>query len=363
MEIVRDKKFKKRLMMIIIASTVICAGLISFKNYQMGKIPGLSFEEALAYTTCNNKDAVITVGIIKDGKAEFTVYGENGKELPKELHCYEIGSITKTITAALISRAIEGGKIDLDNTIDAYLPLPEHKNYPTVEQLLTHTSGYKSHYLELPMISNFFAGRNGFCGITKEMLEKRISNIDLGSEGYKFKYSNFGFAVLGLILEKVYGEDYTALANSYLHDELQLADTKISDGVGDLGHYWDWQKGDAYIPAGAVVSDISDMLAYAQLQMDEIGYLKQCHKGLKEINGSAEKYKKMGIYTNEAGMAWIIDTEHGIIWHNGGTSDYNSYLGFYPYSQTAVVILSNLAPDYRIPSTVLGVKLLRSLQE
>jgi CubicO group peptidase (beta-lactamase class C family) len=62
-------------------------------------------------------------------------------------------------------------------------------------------------------------------------------------------------------------------------------------------------------------------------------------------------------------MAWIIDNESNIIWHNGGTDDYNSYLGFDPESGTAVVVLSNLSPDYRIPATVLGVKALNEVRE
>ena len=68
-----------------------------------------------------------------------------------------------------------------------------------------------------------------------------------------------------------------------------------------------------------------------------------------------------GIRLDEIGMAWIIDRENGVVWHNGGTGDYNSYLGFSPETGTAVVILSNLSPSYRIPATVLGVKLLSEL--
>ncbi len=64
---------------------------------------------------------------------------------------------------------------------------------------------------------------------------------------------------------------------------------------------------------------------------------------------------------DEIGMAWIIDNKNGIIWHNGGTGDYNSYIGFQPKTKTAVVVLSNLPPNYRIPATVLGVKLLLEL--
>ena len=63
------------------------------------------------------------------------------------------------------------------------------------------------------------------------------------------------------------------------------------------------------------------------------------------------------------GLAWISDEENGIVWHNGATGDYNCYLGFCPESGTAVVILSNLALSYRIPATVMGVKLLTEINE
>ena len=65
---------------------------------------------------------------------------------------------------------------------------------------------------------------------------------------------------------------------------------------------------------------------------------------------------------NGIGMAWIVDNQNDIVWHNGGTSYYNSYLGFDTKTGVAVVVLSNLAPSYRIPATVLGVKLLNEMR-
>ena len=82
---------------------------------------------------------------------------------------------------------------------------------------------------------------------------------------------------------------------------------------------------------------------------------------LKSINASTEMYKTMGIHMDEIGMSWILDSKNNIIWHNGGTGNYNSYLGFNPETGTAVVVLSNLAPNYRVPATVLGVKQLLEL--
>ena len=350
-------------MVLILISVVLCAalafgGLMIYGKAQMGKIPGLTFEDALNYTTKDKPDARITVGIIRDGQASFTVYGSNGQILPAEKHIYEIGSLTKTMTAALVSKAVSENRISLDHTIDRYLSLPEGKSYPTIAELLTHTSGYSAFYFETPMIGNFFAGRNSFFGIGRDKVLAKVKELDMKQESYSFNYSNFGYAVLGMVLEAVYDKDYTAVLNEFVRKELGMTATKISEKDGDLDHYWDWQEHDAYLSAGAVTSDIEDMLRYAQLQLEEDSVFTLCHKSLKTINASPESYQMMGIHMDEIGMAWITDRENGIIWHNGGTDHYNSYLGFSPEKKTAIVILSNLAPNERIPATVLGIKLM-----
>lgn len=362
----RNKKKKWKIVLIAVIAVAVCGGLLwavlsAYSKYQISKVPELSFQEALEYTTKDNANAVITVGIIKNGNTSYIVYGENGKELSKELHTYEIGSLTKTFTAAMVSKAAQEGKIDINATIDQYLSLPEGNVYPTVEALLTHTSGYKSHYIESPMISNFFTGKNSFLGVTKTMAVNKASELSVPKEDYPFNYSNFGYAILGLILEEVYGDYYTTLANQFAK-ELNLSHTQLSTQDGDLGKYWDWDDGDAYLSAGGLTSNIDDMLTYAQFQLDENGYFADCHKELRKVNAAPEQYKAMGINMDAIGMAWIIDSENEIVWHNGGTGNYNSYLGFSVDKNMAVIVLSNLAPSYRIPATVLGIKLLDELE-
>ena len=190
----------------------------------------------------------------------------------------------------------------------------------------------------------------------------KVKELDMNRDSYGFTYSNFGYAVLGLVLEAVYDTDYTALLNNWVREELGMSGTKISERDGDLGHYWDWQPDDAYLSAGAITSNIDDMLRYAQMQLDADAPFALCHQSLKVINASTESYQTMGIYLDEIGMGWIIDKKNGIIWHNGGTGHYNSYLGFSPETGTAVVVLSNLSPNDRIPATVLGVKRLLELR-
>ena len=134
-------KSKKRVKIIVTAAVcaVFCVGLVllglqQYGRRQMDKIPALSFQEALEYTTKDNAESVITVGIIKDGQTSYTVYGANGQQLPAQLHTYEIGSLTKTFTALMISKAVQDGLISISDTIDRYLPLPEGNRYPTIKE-------------------------------------------------------------------------------------------------------------------------------------------------------------------------------------------------------------------------------------
>lgn len=348
----------------IVLVAVGIGGFFAFSSYQINQIPKMTFWDMLSYTTKNNDKAIITVGIIQNGEVSYTVYGENGTTLEQSEYIYEIGSLTKTFTASLLYKAISEGKINIDDGIDKYLELPEKDYYPTIKRLITHTSGYKGYYFETQMISNFFHGRNDFYGISKEQLIERIGKVDLEDKDYDFNYSNFGLAVVGAVLSEIYQEDYTTLINNYISEELGLRSTKISDGSGDLGNYWDWLDSDAYMPAGALTSTIEDMLEYAQLQMNETPeYLSASHELLAEINATSSSNAKMNIHMDSIGAAWIFDTENNIIWHNGGTDNYNCYLGFDPDKQIAIVILSNLSPNYRIPATVMGVKLLTDLQK
>ena len=363
-----DRKYSRKKAIIIIISVVLCValavgGLAIYAGHQMSQLPDLTFKDALEYTTQNNSDAVITVGIIKDGQTSYKVYGKNGEELPDQLHTYEIGSLTKTFTATLINKAVTESKISLDSTIDNYLSLPDGNTYHTIKELLTHTSGYKGYYFESTMIFNFLVGKNDFYGITKEMVLNKAGKLNMDEDSYSFNYSNFGYAVLGLVLEAVYDTDYPSLVNDFAQNELDLKNTKISQRDGDLDNYWDWKSDDAYLSAGAITSDISDMLSYAKMQLEDNPHFSQCHESLAVINASTDSYKAMNIHMDEIGMAWIIDKENGIIWHNGGTGDYNSYLGFNEETGTAVVVLSNLPPSYRIPATVLGIKLLTELNK
>ncbi len=322
-------------------------------------VPEMSFQECVNYVTKGNSDSVITVGILKDGQMSYKVYGKDGKELAAELHTYEIGSLTKTFTALMIQKAVHEGKMSLSDTIDKFLELPSGNAYPTIEAVLTHTAGYKEYYLNSNFVFNSLLDRNAFYGTDKVEILKEAGKLTHNSN-YSWSYSNFGYAVLGLVVEAVYNMPYEQVFSSLVR-ELGLSNTTYLSNDGDLKNYWTWDEEDGYAPAGAARSNVIDLLRYAQLLMTAEDYVEVTRK-LESIDINASVYDRFDININGIGMAWIMDDVNGFIWHNGGTDDYNCYLGMCPKTNTAVVILSNLPSDYRLPATVIGVKLLKELQ-
>jgi len=332
--------------------------------YRMNLIPSMSFEEMMDYTTKNNERAIITVGIIDGEDTGITVYGENSSILPIDEFEYEIGSITKTITSSLLCKAVSEKKAELSDPINEFIDLPQKDHYPDFRRLVTHTSGYKEYYLDRQMVVNFFNRRNAFYGISTDELYTKIGKISLADKVYPFEYSSFGISVVGGALAEIYASDSTTVMQDFIESDLKLENTRISDGNGNMNGYWNWMPDDAYIPAGAVVSTIDDMMKYMQLHMSEaLPYLSLGHEIHAQVHATSKKYEKMGIRIDAAGLGWMIDTQNNIIWHNGGTDNFNSYMAFDKEKQIGVVILSNLAPDYRIPATVMGAKLIRTLQE
>ncbi|MCK9223365.1 MAG: beta-lactamase family protein [Limnochordia bacterium] len=174
---------------VVIIVAVALGGIYLYSSWQMSKIPSMSFKDMLHYTTKGNENALITVGILKDGEIAYTVYGYNGTVVPQDKYDYEIGSLTKTFTTSLLCKAIQEEKIDLDAQINQYLLLPTKGYYPTLKRLVTHTSGYREYYLDWHMAANFLNGQdNDYYGITLESLNKKVGKINLEDKDHPFRW-------------------------------------------------------------------------------------------------------------------------------------------------------------------------------
>ena len=355
------KKRKLRIFAIIVIIIIfLCViyNLISgviYKN-KMQDISQYTSSQMIDYTLNNNENAIISIAIYDGNDIAYDVYGAEYNLN----YDYEIGSITKTFTAMLVSKAIKEGKVNLDDSISNYLEL-ENRYYPTIKRIITHTSGLKPYYLSFQKIKNYFAGGNDFYNISKEQLLKELNKTRLEERDYNFNYSNFGVSALGLVLEKVYDKNYNELLEEYLQ-QLDMNNTTIATGTGNLSGYWKWNENDGYIPSGAIISNIEDMSKYLEtLITSDENYVINVAEPLKDINVENEIYNMLDVNIDSVGMTWMIDNKNNIIWHNGSTTNFNSYIGFNRKKKIGVVVLSNISPQKDINMTLIGNKIMHEL--
>ena len=328
---------------------------IIYKN-KMKEISQYTSNQMIDYTLNNNENAIISVAIYNENGITYNVYGADYNLN----YDYEIGSITKTFTAMLVSKAIEEERINLDDSISNYLEL-ENRYYPTIKRIITHTSGLKPYYLSLQKIKNYFAGGNDFYNISKEQLLKELNKTRLEERDYNFNYSNFGVSALGLVLEKVYDKNYNELLEEYLQ-QLDMNNTTIATGTGILSGYWKWNENDGYIPSGAIISNIEDMSKYLEtLITSDENYVINVAEPLTDINVENEIYNMLDVNIDSVGMTWMIDNKNNIIWHNGSTTNFNSYIGFNRKKKIGVVVLSNISPQKDINMTLIGNRIMHEL--
>jgi CubicO group peptidase (beta-lactamase class C family) len=137
---------------------------------------------------------------------------------------FQIGSLTKQFTAALILELAQQGRIDLDATLSAYLPdyRRDVANTITIRQLLGHSAGVPD-----------FVHRSDIMQIVKEpatpqeVISKYCSNALEFTPGTQFKYSNCGYLILGALYEQVTAENY-ADGLRRLTTRAGLTDTGVS---------------------------------------------------------------------------------------------------------------------------------------
>ncbi|WP_292010941.1 serine hydrolase domain-containing protein [Chryseobacterium sp.] len=138
---------------------------------------------------------------------------------------FRIASITKTITAATLGKLVELGSIDFNNTANFYLDSLSKKKYDfTIRQLGGHLSGMMREPSEERFNKNY--SRKDFYRVfSLDELEFEPST--------KIQYSNYGFKLLGLIVEKKCGMSLTECQKKYVIDKLGLRNTMMDTGVYD----------------------------------------------------------------------------------------------------------------------------------
>ena len=279
------------------------------------------------------KDAFSGVVLVThNGKTVFEkAYGlaDKEKNIPNNLNTkFNLGSINKIFTRVAIEQLARQGKLSLDDKLGKFLPdYPNHDaaNKVTVAELLNMTSG----------IGDFFGDRYEAADKTK--LKTLTDYLPLFADeplrfepGTDHQYSNGGYLVLGLIVQKVSGEDYYEYVKRHIFEPAGMKDTDSYSQAQDVPNRAegyirqgpDWKNNRTTRPdrgssAGGGYSTAHDLLRFS------IAFSNG------ELNNSANK------------DAPRREQPFGVA---GGAPGMNTNLFFDPKSQSAVILLSNYDP-------------------
>lgn len=295
----------------------------------------------------------IVVGVIEPSGRRFVAYGRMAKDDKRGVGAntvFEIGSATKVFTSLLLADMAQRGEVALADPAGRYLPagvkLPERGGRQiALVDLATHTSG-------LPRLPENLKAKdpaNPYADYSIDQLYQFLSTYQLKRDiGSKYEYSNLGTGLLGHVLARRMGMDYEMLLRSRVLEPLGMASTRITlspEMKSRLapGHNaalepvanWD-------IPtlagAGALRSTAEDMLTFLAANL---GYEKSPLASAMATMLSVRR--ATGVPTLEIALGWHIFSRNGheIVWHNGGTGGYRSFLGYDPVRHIGVVVLSN----------------------
>ena len=291
----------------------------------------------------------VSVAILREGKViHCKGYGMANVELSSpatENSVYQIASLTKPFTATAIMLLAEDGKLSIDGQVRKYVPdLPASWEHVTVRQLLSHTSGINSNKLGGPSATagKDFTARELVDTVAKEPLDFK--------PGEHWNYSNAGYAVLGLLIEKLSGKSYGDFLDERIFKPLGMGNTRANDLHAVIagrvqGYAWDGKVltiGEYFSPtqpfaAGMLVSTVADLAKWDR-SLDAGTLLKrpileQMWAPVRTGHGDRPGY----------GLGWEIKeiNGHRSVGHGGGIPGFSTCFTRYGDDHLTVIVLTN----------------------
>ncbi len=292
--------------------------------------------------------AGMAVGYIHGGENSFYSLGH-----PKftEKTLFEYGSLTKLLTAVLLAELADEGTVSLGASINRYLPeAVRAAKWDTVslQSLATHTSGLPG--LPPSMNAAYLQryGDNPYAGFGEAQLFADLATVTPDpAQGYV--YSNFGFGLLGTLLARAAGTTYADLVQTRILEPLKMSSVTLSSWSsndvalpqtvqGTQTEAWDF---DALAPAGAARGDLRDALKL--LAASQVACEAQTPLAKASCTTQAATDVQIAEYAWQ-GLGWIRSesTAGDVVWHNGSTGGYSSFLGFNTQTGNGLVILANV---------------------
>ena len=275
---------------------------------------------------------VIAVACLDDAE---TVIQVNPGDTPADGR-FEVGSVTKTMTATLLALLAADGRLRLDDGVGRWLPACANGGI-TLRQLATHTSGLPRFAPNMGLPTVDLA--NPYAGFGGEQAEEGLRQA-VAAPGAPVLYSNFGYQLLGLVLERASGLPYEQLITGRLLAPLGMSRSGVGGNAGGTplpGHdhrgelpHWDRPLA----AAGGVEATIGDLARYAGA----------CLRPPPGPLGAALSTAQTPQLPVEAGghqaLAWRV-SDDGIRWHIGSTGGFSAAVLIDPVRGRAIAILAS----------------------
>ncbi len=268
---------------------------------------------AISCTTNKNEDSMITVKNILDHQISnnktpglqyyffnqdsilYSYFGgwadmKNNKKVSEQT-TFNAYSVTKTFTALAILQLAEKGKLQLDDPVVQYLPDFQYTNTITIIQLMTHSAGIPNPiplgWIHLIDEHDSFDYKSYF----EPVFQKHQKVKSEPNE--KFAYSNLGYVLLGILIEKVSGQSYTEYVNEHIIQKIDIDSEQLDFIIPDTNMH-----AKAYFKNWSLSSFV-------------IGFLFDKSKYSGEKEGKWKSYKNS--YVNGPSYGGLIGSGKGFV--------------------------------------------------
>lgn len=310
-----------------------------------------------------NKIPGISMAVIKDGKIVDTavaglreVGGNQAIAISDRFH---IGSITKSMTATLIGRLIQEGKINPNTSLREIFPeisMLAAYEAVTITQLAQHMAGLPGYLTVTDEEEAKLLGLPGDAMAQRMAFVKQVLNEEpVSKPGSSFVYSNAGYAILGAITEKLSGMSWKDQLQRYIFDPLYMQTAGVdwpktagrpNEPSGHFGALSDLtpQKVDEY-ELGAYIEPAGDVHA----SMEDLARFALAHlKGLKGEDGILKAETFTWLHTPQTGRnyaaGWFVtESESGqmVHQHAGSAGTFLALVMIEPESNQAWIMAAN----------------------
>jgi CubicO group peptidase (beta-lactamase class C family) len=296
----------------------------------------------------SNPEIGISIGFIKNNVEYYTAYGKLSKTSNTEINknsVFEIASITKILTANLVAQAVLDGKLVLSDYIDNYLPqqYEMHENLQNkirISDLASHQSGLPDIDFRSLIAKN---PQQPIASVTADTLVELFNSCTQMNDYGKYRYSTFGYTLLGQILEKIYGKSYDQIFTERLITPLQLSNTltkefdvpNITKGYNLDGGEQEFFEWNVNAPAGLIKSTASDMVTYLKAILNDESQLSKAAMLTEQVYYS-EGQRALGLGTNIS-----IDGESTLYLKSGDSMGQSSIICYNRTTNWGVIIFLN----------------------